>query len=113
MKAAGRIIIAAAVCAMGVSIAQAGVVSFNVDNNGTVYSTDVLGAVAVDGWYNTWNGSGQDWWLADLNDSDGNPTTLNVGWVGTSGDWRSVRGGEWEKKTARGAWEAVNGRDLQ
>ena len=87
MKMMKKMVIASAVCAMSVSMAQAGVVSFNVDNNGTISSSDTLGAVEVSNWHNTWNGSGQDWWLENLEDSDGNVTDLDIGWNGGSGDW--------------------------
>lgn len=69
------------------SVCHAGVVSYNADNNGTVSASDTLGVVAVTNWYNTWDGAGQNWFYADMEDDSGIATTLNIGFVGANGDW--------------------------
>lgn len=82
-------LVAGAVLAMS---AQAQVISYNFDNNGTVGgdgagSGPVAGAVAgvvpVDQWYNDW----PSYPNTDLADSAGNPTTMDISWFSNSGTW--------------------------
>jgi hypothetical protein len=135
MSKAKLVMVAGLFTAYGWAFAEpvlAATVSYNVDVNGGVgtagtgpSATGTAGIVAVQNWYNTWNGGGQEWSKTNMTDSDGNPTTIGIafssaavwsigGSPGTDTDGtynKSMLNGYTQANTVNGTTASVTGLD--
>ena len=77
---------------------QHGVVSFSIDWNSTLGAAQSSGNAGADiyagvtnvaYWYNSWNGSRNNWAYTDMMDSEGNATTLAIGINGPWEGWNA------------------------
>lgn len=121
-KRLGLIVMAVAVAALAVvGPASAAVISYNFDNNGTVggagagsgpHINAFAGVKSVGNWYNDFPSAP----VTDLQDNQGNTTTLDIGWFSANGTWAINfahpgvdGGGTWNQEMLNGYLNSGNG----